>query len=483
MDNLVYDYDSGNKLTNVTDTNASDTYGFKDVNGGGTEYQYDANGNMISDANKGITGITYNHLNLPTQMTLNSGNIQYIYDATGAKLKKTVSTTGVETLYAGGYIYEGNTLQFFPQPEGYVSVENGNYEYVYNYVDHLGNVRLSYTDANGDGDITTNEIVKESNYYPFGLTHKGYNNNVSSLGNSVAKKYMFGGKEYQDELDLGWYDVSARNYDPALGRWMNLDPLAETMRRHSPYNYAFDNPIYYIDPDGMAPAAPLDDYYDSLTGRYLGSDGAETTNIRQIDAEKFAEIKSANGGNTESAEATEALQKEGTSRLVTVDDSKIQSDLQDVRDETRQNGKEEQITLLFDRDKSEITSERGPQGTETETTIESYPANSIGINQETPGGRVIIGQAHGHPLVQEEGQVNVSGTSDTDKTTAASLNIPIYSVDSFSGRRTGGKGNINRVTPGGVQSNRIGKTKGREESGTFNLGRDAIEIYGGKRNN
>ncbi|MCV6630495.1 MAG: RHS repeat-associated core domain-containing protein [Flavobacteriaceae bacterium] len=124
-------------------------------------------------------------------------------------------------------------------------------------------------------------ILDEKNYYPFGLTHKGYNDISSPLGNDTAKKFGFGGKEYQDELSLDWYDITARNYDPALGRWMNLDPLADQMRRHSPYNYAFDNPVFFIDPDGMAPI-PTEEKTDvekakeNANGRWVSNSGSNS---------------------------------------------------------------------------------------------------------------------------------------------------------------------------------------------------------------
>ncbi|MDC6384634.1 polymorphic toxin type 8 domain-containing protein [Muricauda sp. SK9] len=222
---------------------------------------------MTKDDNKGITSIAYNHLNLPTSIATGSGTISYVYDAAGTKLEKEVSVGSSVTVYAGNFIYLGNattqTLQFFSTPEGYVTPDGmGGYDYVYQYKDHLGNVRLSYSDGNGDGDIDvtadpmTTEIIEENNYYPFGLKHKGYNEGTSALGNDVAQKLKFGGKELSEELGLETYDFGARNYDPALGRWMNIDPLAEVMRRHSPYNYAFDNPVYFEDPDGMMPIGP-----------------------------------------------------------------------------------------------------------------------------------------------------------------------------------------------------------------------------------
>ncbi|GAA4275495.1 DUF6443 domain-containing protein [Aquimarina mytili] len=254
MDNLLYTYDQGNKLVKVTDS-GNKTYGFKDGTNTGNDYAYDVNGNMTVDNNKGITNITYNHLNLPTKVTINGKSIKYTYSADGIKLTKSVD--GKFTHYDRGYIYEGPDLQFFTQPEGYVEPNtNGGFDYIYQYKDHIDNIRLSYSDTNKDGIVTKDEIRKENNYYPFGLKHKGYNEVIRGRNH----KYGFGGKEEQDELGLDWIDITARNYDPALGRWMNLDPLAELMQSHSPYNYAFNNPVYFIDPDGMFPF-PLFDFF------------------------------------------------------------------------------------------------------------------------------------------------------------------------------------------------------------------------------
>ena len=74
---------------------------------------------------------------------------------------------------------------------------------------------------------------------------------VRSFDYSSENKYLYNGKEFQDDMGLDWYDYGWRMYDPALGRWHVADPLSEIYYSHSPFSYVLGNPIKYIDPDGM----------------------------------------------------------------------------------------------------------------------------------------------------------------------------------------------------------------------------------------
>src|SRR5690606_7900335 len=156
--------------------------------------------------------------------------------------------------------YVDNVLKFFPHPEGYVEFKNNQYLYTYQYKDHLGNVRLTYRDGYKNhpteenpknGTIEVTEIIEENNYYPFGLKHKGYNE-LADYSATNKYKYAYSGMEWQPELGLDLYDFGARNYDPAIGRWLNVDPLAEEFAGWTPYHYVHNNPINLIDPTGMS---------------------------------------------------------------------------------------------------------------------------------------------------------------------------------------------------------------------------------------
>jgi RHS repeat-associated protein len=91
-------------------------------------------------------------------------------------------------------------------------------------------------------------VEQVNEYYAFGLKQKS--NGFEKQG-SAKNSWLYNGKELQDELNIGWYDYGARMYMSDLGRWGVTDPMSEKYRRWSPYAYAMNNPVRYIDPDGM----------------------------------------------------------------------------------------------------------------------------------------------------------------------------------------------------------------------------------------
>jgi RHS repeat-associated protein len=132
----------------------------------------------------------------------------------------------------------------------HVKVQQAGYLYVY-----LSNEQAVQTNVYFDDlKITYNTRVEQVNsYYAFGLAQ---NSNSFNRQGSVAQPLNYNGKELQDEMNLGWLDYGARMYMSEIGRWGVVDPLNEKGRRWSPYSYAFDNPVRFIDPDGMWPDLP-----------------------------------------------------------------------------------------------------------------------------------------------------------------------------------------------------------------------------------
>lgn len=224
--------------------NSVETNRLKSVSGiTNTDYGYDGNGNMVTDARNSAL-LTYNFLNLPQTVTKTGVSLAYTYNAAGEKIRKVSNVTGTSD-YISGIVY--NTLNSvyridFIQTEEGRAVNNGDgtYRYQYDLKDQLGNVRLTFQKNTTTGKA---DRVQSDNYYAFG---KRKSINPTSLVN----KYLYNGKEIQDET--GDYDYGARHYDPEIARWMAMDPLAEKYRRWSPYNYVMNNPIRFIDPDGMS---------------------------------------------------------------------------------------------------------------------------------------------------------------------------------------------------------------------------------------
>ena len=287
IDDLTYSY-KGNQVVKIDDAaEESPSYKgamhFRDYADEETEYTYDANGNMLTDSNKGITSIDYNVLDLPQCISTKSrvlfkensnDTIYYTYSADGTKLRSTykkaeyrvypynpetsLTSFNVETglnvgtvgmakpiakrlktkyYYCSNLVYDNENISAILFDGGYASVDDDNGIVMHFYVkDHLGSNRL-VVDGNGN-------IEEVNHYYPFGAL-MGDRCGVSQ------NKYKYIGKELDTMYGWNMQDHEARWYDPVVGRWMVTDPLQEIYRNVSSYSNCLNNPLRLIDPDGM----------------------------------------------------------------------------------------------------------------------------------------------------------------------------------------------------------------------------------------
>jgi RHS repeat-associated protein len=240
---LTLEY-SGNRLWTVNQTPA---------------YWYDANGNMNKDYRKNLD-FEYNLLNLPYQILQNDTvKATFTYIADGTKAGATDSA-GNGFDYLGSLVYVKNnnirTLESTGFGGGRINKTNNSYDINYFITDHLGSTR-AIVSANGS-------ILEQKDYYPFGKEHE--NANLMSSTN----RWNFSGKEKQIIRDLGWLDFSARMYaNDEIPIFTTQDPLAEKYYSISPYAYCANNPLRFIDPNGM------DWYQNNDTKYYTWYDGNE----------------------------------------------------------------------------------------------------------------------------------------------------------------------------------------------------------------
>jgi RHS repeat-associated protein len=245
IDDINYLYSGNNRLNGIVDavSQSGESWDAEDCN-----YQYDANGNLTRIVSGGtliIDTIEYNHLNLPVHIINGDGSeIFYRYNKDGQRIYKEVD----ENMSEYYIIDEAKTAAIASLGEGIKywnifalelagKMMNTGDKYYY-IKDHLGSIRAILNDAN--------QVVESHDYYPFGLDMPS--RSYISPQITERNKELFTGKERDSET--GWDYFGARYYDPAIGRWLSVDPLAEETFDVTPYHYTHNNPLNRSDQNG-----------------------------------------------------------------------------------------------------------------------------------------------------------------------------------------------------------------------------------------
>jgi RHS repeat-associated protein len=217
------------------------------------QYTYDTGGNMTFDPNKKLT-FHYNHLNLPYRiMGAENDELQMLYDANGTLLQRKFVKNNTEISkidYLRGKELKNGLMESVYFSDGRILKDGTSWKYEYNIKDHLGNIRVTFSDDNNNGLIAGAEIRSRNDYYAFGMEWDNYLQ--QSEFKNPKNRYKYNGKEMVEEMGVNLLDYHARQMDPVLGRFISVDILSSEFPGWSGYGYVHNNPILLIDPTGMS---------------------------------------------------------------------------------------------------------------------------------------------------------------------------------------------------------------------------------------
>ncbi|THU34986.1 RHS repeat-associated core domain-containing protein [Niastella caeni] len=327
MDSLTYKYIMGtNRLDHISDSVQAGNYDTDIDRQSAGNYEYDAIGNLVKDRAEGINKISWTVYGKISRIIKSDGtNISYTYDAGGNRISKAVVKTAPASADTTWYVRDaqGNVMSVYAS--GIDSVNDGHltqtelhvygssrigllqrnndvtqYEPVvitmpllgagyglsfgrgnklFELSNHLGNVLATISDKkigvpSGGSSLIDHyepQVVNAQDYYPFGMVMPG---RTYAEGNSY--RYGFNGKE--NDAETKTQDYGFRIYNPALGRFLSVDPLTKNYPWYTPYQFAGNKPINSIDLDGLEEYENYEAYSKAKGKSALktmdGSDGA-----------------------------------------------------------------------------------------------------------------------------------------------------------------------------------------------------------------
>ena len=495
-------------------------------------YEYDALGNMLSDAWKSYEYATENNYllgndNIVNQFTYDAhGNMltmphlsnmlwdyddrlfsasngtfasYYNYDIEGNRTRKVVVKDNIiETrYYVNGYEvyrkegsingdFERSTVNISDDEKVFVRIETETRQTPivrYQYDNHLGSACLELAE-NGD-------IISYEEYHPFGTTSYRAGKGETEVS---QKRYKYNGKERDEETGL--YNYGMRYYAAWLCRFISVDPLQFEYPNVNPYCYCENNPVNLVDPTGMSPEDSKPGeiaFIDSFSGKYLGShtnDKIEGFSVRSIASGDFNNLQ-----NNDFADSR-FFSIDKSSKEVTVNYDQIAGAIGSIIEKTDKmiDGNfqeiEKALFIVFDKEQSSIYAIEQDYSNNTGGTAEHSSTNIVGMNSHSiisnNKNLVIIAEMHTHP----EGSITEfsentkligsyqyrdAGVSPDDTTGAQKFLAPVYAIAKFPTHGT--KENVYRVNPDGTGADskeRITNINSINNK-SFNIVRDAFK--------